>query len=170
MRFKEKWMNVRGHPSYEVSNIGNVRNKNTGHIKALRLTADGYKQVSLNTGGHGKSKSYLVHRLVADHFHEGDHSGLQVNHIDGDKQNNRVDNLEWCTGSQNVQHAYDNTLRRPSGGRGPISKIKIVETGEVFDNMAECAKAVNGDSGNICHVADKTHLTYHGYHYIRVKE
>ena len=121
--------------------------------------------MKLCTGEHGVGHSKTVHRLVADTFYDGDHSELQVNHIDGNKTNNFIANLEFVTGSANVKHAYDTGLRKPSGGRGPIRKIRIVETGQVFDNMGECARFVNGDSGNICKCVHDRSKTYKGYHY-----
>lgn len=159
------WLPVKGFPKYEINQYGDVRNKRTGHIKVPRVDSSGYFQVGLNNGVRGKNHSKTVHRLVADAFYDGEHEGYQVNHIDGNKQNNFIANLEFVTGSENVQHAYDTGIRVPSGGRGPIRKIRIVETGQVFDNMAECARFVGGDSGNICRCVKDPSKMYKGYHY-----
>ena len=161
----EVWLELREFPIYEINQYGDIRHKKTKHIKKTRTDAWDYKQVGLSKGEHGKSYHKTVHRLVADTFYDGDHEGLQVNHIDGNKQNNFIGNLEFCTGSQNVKHAYDTGIRRPSGGRGQIRKIRIVETGQIFDNMAEVAKFVNGDSGNISRCVRNQSKTYKGYHY-----
>lgn len=162
---RETWKTIEEFPIYEINKYGDIRNRRTLHVKKPRIDDWGYLQVSLNKGVHGRCHSKTVHRLVAKTFIEGDHSGLQVNHIDGNKLNNHVSNLEFVTGSQNVQHAYDNGFRKPSGGRGPIQRIRIVETGQIFDNMADCARYVGGDSGNICRCVHRPHTTYKGYHY-----
>lgn len=163
----EEWRDIEGYPSYEVSQEGRIRNKRTGYIKKPRVDGWGYHQVTLCRleDGHKASRSKTVHRLVANAFYEGDHSDLQVNHIDGNKTNNHISNLEFVTGSQNVQHAYDNHFRKPSGGRGPIRRVRITETGQIFDNMADCARFVGGDSGNLCRAAHDQTKTYKGYHY-----
>ena len=160
---KEVWLPVKDWPKYETNQYGDIRNRQTLHVKKPQEDNWGYYQVKLSDGK--KSHSKTVHRLVANTFFDGDHSNLQVNHIDGNKKNNFVGNLEFVTGSENVKHAYDTGIRKPSGGRGPIRRVMITETGQVFDNMPECAKFVHGDSGNICKcVHDKTR-TYKGYHY-----
>ena len=162
---KEIWMPVKEFPKYEVNQFGDIRNKRTLHIKKPREDNWGYHQVGLNNGVHGKTYSKTVHRIVADAFFDGEHSNLQVNHIDGNKQNNFIGNLEFVTASENVKHAYDSGIRKPSGGRGLIRNIRIIETGQVFDNMAECAKFVKGDSGNISRCVNNPTRTYKGYHY-----
>lgn len=161
----EVWLALKEFPAYETNQFGVIRNRKTGHVKKPRIDSSGYLQVSLNKGIRGQNHSKTVHRLVADTFYDGDHSNLQVNHIDGNKTNNFIANLEFVTDSENVQHAYDAGIRKPSGGRGPIRKIRIVETGQVFDNMAECARYVNGDSGNVCRCVNEPYRTYKGYHY-----
>lgn len=105
----EKWITIREHPNYEVSNRGNVRNKRNGYILKPQLNRkDGYHRVSLN------GKRYYVHRLVADAFFDGEHQEMDVNHIDGNRLNNDLTNLEWCTRKENIKHAYINGLKYPT--------------------------------------------------------
>lgn len=109
---EEIWKDVNLVPFNEthmISNYGKVKVKKTGRIIKQRFDKDGYYQVNLYCNGIEKTKK--VHRLVAltflaDEFKES----LVVNHIDGVKTNNFVDNLEWTTISGNTQHAYDNNL------------------------------------------------------------
>lgn len=101
---------------YEVSNLGRVKalkrkkncNKGWGWIKEhimKQTTANSeYYRVPLTNKEHIK-KYYLVHRLVAETFIENENSYPIVNHIDGNKLNNNVDNLEWCTYQENIKHA-----------------------------------------------------------------
>ena len=105
----EKWLTIRNHPDYEVNNLGDVRNKKTNRILKPQLNrTDGYYRVALN------GKRYYVHRLVADAFFDGDHDKIDVNHIDGNRLNNKLSNLEWCTRKENIRHAYINGLKYPT--------------------------------------------------------
>lgn len=109
MIMREIWLDIRDHPNYEVSNVGRVRNKKTNRLlKPVLNREGGYYRVSLN------GRRYYIHRLVADAFFDGDHRDMDVNHIDGDRLNNNLSNLEWCTRKENIQHAFINGLRYPS--------------------------------------------------------
>ena len=89
-----------------VSNMGRIRGKN-GKIRKTNVGSNGYQRV----GFHGGQTTLLVHRLVARAFCEGFEPDLQVNHKDGDKLNNVVENLEWVSGSENCKHAFSLGLR-----------------------------------------------------------
>ena len=162
---KEIWKDVYDFPNYQVSDLGRVRNKRTKNIKKTYLDNDGYEKVSLvKLDPIKKTYRKTVHRLVAESFLGGKHPTLQVNHINGVKNDNRLENLEWCTGSENVKHAYDSGLRKPSGGRGKIRRVQVIETGEIFDNLHECAKAIGSDSGNVSKHLHGMYDSVKGYH------
>ena len=102
---KEIWKDIEGYEGlYQVSNLGRVRN-----IRVLKPapTKDGYLRVCFSVCG--KTKGFLVHRLVAKAFIPNTQNS-EVNHIDGNKMNNSVGNLEWSTRSDNILHAYRNGL------------------------------------------------------------
>ena len=104
-----RWININDHPNYEVSNDGQVRNKRTGHIlKPLLNRENGYARVSLN------GQRCYIHRLVAQAFYDNSRTDMDVNHIDGNKLNNNIANLEWSTRKENVKHAYINGLKYSS--------------------------------------------------------
>ena len=105
----EAWAVCRDFPDYEVSSTGEVRrlthgiNAHPGRLVSQRKSGRGYMSVSL-TNAHGVRSTAMVHRLVATAF-VPHRRGSVVNHIDGDKLNNRSSNLEWCTPSENESHA-----------------------------------------------------------------
>ena len=97
----EIWTFVSGYDGkYAVSTWGRVKNGN--QILKPHVTPKGYLKVGLSKDG--KQKSYRVHRLVAQEFIPNPHNLLEVNHIDGNKQNNSVTNLEWVDGETNRMH------------------------------------------------------------------
>ena len=101
----EEWKNVIGYEGlYEVSNIGNVRNVRRNTLLKLSKTNYGYIQVYLYKNG--IRTGLKVHRLVAQAFIPNPDNLPQINHLDEDKTNNRVDNLEWCSHKYNVNYGH----------------------------------------------------------------
>lgn len=101
---REQWKPIDGFPNYQVSNRGRVMNLETGKVLKNRSNNHGYPYVALPKGD-GKSKNMLVHRLVAEAFIPNPLNLSQVNHIDENKRNNNVSNLDWVTASQNMRHS-----------------------------------------------------------------
>jgi len=133
---QEEWRPVVGYEeSHEVSNLGRVRSKtrmvertlsfNTskkamypykGKLMNFYITRKGYHRTALN------GKKHLVHRLVADAFISRVEGKTQVNHINGIKGDNRVENLEWCTNAENAQHAWKIGLNKGKTGWRKINR------------------------------------------------
>ena len=112
-----KWVKI--NDFIEVSNFGEV--KSHGKIIKGEITSGGYCRVHISHKG--VQYKFLVHRLVAEAFILNPNRLPEVNHIDGNKQNNSVDNLEWCTRSQNTSHAFKTGLRNYNGCKNPHSKL-----------------------------------------------
>ena len=104
-----------------------------------------------------------VHRLVADTFY-GRHDDLEVNHIDCNKLNNHVDNLEFCDRSTNTLHAFEHGLRKP---RGQI-RVRVAETGEEFESIRACGRATGCDQSEICACLNGKQKSVHGFHFEKI--
>src|SRR5690625_5086241 len=154
---------------YQVSRLGrikslarNFKRKKGGIVfvdECIRKpgkTHDGYSIINLMK--HGKSKSYRLHRIVAKHFIPNPENKPQINHIDGDKANNRVKNLEWVTQSENIRHAYSHGLIKiPKGNEHWASRSKkfnyrvlsneIIEAIEKRLESGEFQKSIAKDYG-----------------------
>ena len=114
-----------------IDKYGNIFNKNKVKLKTT-ITKNGYERFNTSR----PTKSFLVHRLVAEHFIENKENKPEVNHIDGNKLNNSVDNLEWVTRSENILHGFYNKL---------ISKNKNNLGEKHWRSIPIIAKNKNGD-------------------------
>lgn len=102
---EEKWKPCLNYENYEISNLGNIKNKNNKILKT-HFCNSGYKKIVLHNGKN-KRKTYTIHRLVMLTFKPNEiFEKATVNHKDGNKLNNNLDNLEWCTQKENLQHAF----------------------------------------------------------------
>lgn len=125
----EVWKPVKGCEKYAVSDRGRVRNEATGYVSNGRNSGHGYKKVTFWLNNVAVATEY-VHRLVADAFIPNPNGYKEVNHIDGDRTNNRVENLEWVTSSGNTEHAVETGALVPwNHKRTPIIATNI-HTGE----------------------------------------
>lgn len=136
----EIWKQIPRFSRYEASNLGNIRSinyKNSGNKKILKPSFyNGYAQTML-LNDDGKYKSILVHRIIAITF-IGD-SLLEINHIDGVKDNNKIENLEYVSHSENQLHAYKLLLQKPkigeSNGNSKLTEQQVIEIREYVSNF-----------------------------------
>ncbi|MFB5622875.1 MAG: NUMOD4 domain-containing protein [Nitrosarchaeum sp.] len=135
----EKWKIIKEYSNYAVSNYGRIKRHVSGSgtykgkILKLKTDKDGYKVFNISIGN-GLYKTLKVHRLVAIEFIKNPENKPQVNHKNGIKYINHTDNLEWCTISENLKHAFKNKLITPNcipqlGSKNHFAKLK---EGEVW--------------------------------------
>ena len=131
----ENWKTITDFEDYQISSFGNVKSIANAASKKERIlkpliTSNGYFRVALYKG----KKSYFksIHRLVAEYFIENSFNKEQVNHIDGNKLNNNVFNLEWCTYRENINHAIKNNLT-PQGERHWKSILTEQQVLEIYE-------------------------------------
>lgn len=127
---------------YIIDENGNVYRKLTPN-----RSPQGYLRLGLRSKG--IRKHFNLHRLVAQTFTPNPENKPFVNHIDGDKTNNRVDNLEWCNQSENMIHAYKTGLKRPSHPK-PVRQYTLEgEFVKEYPSREEAARRVNACGCNI---------------------
>lgn len=167
---KEIWKDIKGYEGlYQVSNIGRIKSfKRNESIMQPNDNGKGYLQVGLTKNG--KRSYFKIHRLVAEVFIPNPDNKPEVNHIDGNKKNNTVENLEWCTTKENCQH-------RQKTGLGNIeaatkAKYKSVlkydlKTGKILEEF-ESAKAAalslqSNKSDNVARVCRGERNSFKGF-------
>jgi len=170
----EQWKDIINYEGfYKISNFGNVKSvdryvnsKNgskslkIGRIKKAGVT-NGYRVVLLSK--FNKEKGFGVHRLVAMHFIENIKNKPEVNHKDGNRLNNHVDNLEWCTSSENSKHSYENKLQISRKGsdhhNAKISEKDVLEILKISSSgfcKKELAKRYNLSYGSIVRISNRS--------------
>ena len=141
----EIWRPINGHNGdYEISSTGIVRStermimtKNgirmlKGKVLRSKINKEGYQQITLTKAG--KSSTMYIHKLVANAFIPNPLNKLEINHINGIKSNNNIENLEWMTHSENIKHAYLHGLLKPK-----YKKVIDMCTGKKYNNAYEAA-------------------------------
>ena len=146
---------ISGFTKYHVTLCGRVVSLNNGKVRHLKYCShNGYDKKML-VSDYGESKTFLAHRLVMQAYKPNPNKLPFVNHIDGNKSNNRVHNLEWCTAKQNAEHAKKNGLLNPKklGEHYNANLVLDLETGIYYDSQKEFAFAKN-----IKYIAVKNHF------------
>ena len=167
----EEWKEINGYNGlYSISNVGRVRSyiqlKNNEIVKShvpkiiLPSLTNGYLGVSLISPKREKNR-VNIHRLVATHFIPNPEHKPQVNHKNGDKLDNSVENLEWVTASENQKHAYRTGLKKPNGAR------KVLRSdGEIFESAVSAGRAMGlKNGGHVSDVCNGKRRASGGYHF-----
>ena len=161
----EIWKDIQDYEGYyQISNLGNVRNVKTGKILVGDTNNIGYRRITLYSP---VKKRFFVHRLVALHFCSGYKENLVVNHIDGNKLNNRAENLEWITRSENDLHAYRLNLREkhPCTFKHKILAYdkKTLKFVKEYQNVQECSEDLKVARSNIYNCCNGKQKSCKGY-------
>lgn len=182
---KTIWLPIAGFEGeYEVSSDGQVRSmdrvrkyynsrynkmcsmKIRGRIRKPSISYDGYAEVHLQKSDSNKSYYARVHRLVASAFIPNPNNLPQVNHKDGNKLNNKVDNLEWVTAEDNTRHAIEKLHGFWMKKNSPTIRIKCLDEGIWFDSMQSAGKWAGGNSNNLI-IAMNKNKPYKGHVFLR---
>ena len=151
MNSLELWIDIDGYPGYQVSNKGRVRSSKTNNQK---LDENGYhilkahkrcEYLYVSLYQDGRIKNMLVHRLVAMAFIPNPNKHKYVNHIDEDKLNNNVKNLEWCTAIQNLKHSDIINKLLSAAHKSNEKKVLMYKDGAFvaeFDSITKAANAI----------------------------
>lgn len=130
MNLPEGTKEIPGYPGYHITKDGDVYSSRSGHLVKLssRISNSGYNSVTV-TDNNGKRTPQGIHRLLAMAFiPNNDVTKTEVNHINGEKDDNRLSNLEWTSHSENEQHKVDNFLT----DRTKPVKITVLDSGQVY--------------------------------------
>lgn len=162
MRIDEEWRPIFGtEETYWISNLGCVMSKKRGRTRILKPVriSNGYLTVDLSM--HNKHDKRLIHRLVAEAFIPNSDEFPEVNHIDEDKTNNCVYNLEWCTRKHN--HAYGSARERNAAPRRKVVLQIDPITGEIVAEYSSGAEAQRCVGSGVQMCLAKRSKTSHGY-------
>ncbi len=164
MPLRELWSEIEHFPNYLISSEGRLKNRTTGKLLNPSVRGRTSPYLRSNLCVYGCCSTQNIHVLVAEAFIGQVGAGFEVNHIDGNKLNNRVENLEIVTPSQNVIHAYSLGLRKPTN-----KKVRCIETGEVFDSYKAAAEHLGMSKQYVSMVMRGVVSHAKGYHFEAVE-
>ena len=158
--------------AYQISNLGNVKavSRSVKGYKSRYAVPTRMKKKTINSMGYevvglwkdNKQNLALIHRLVAEAFIENPNCYPEINHVDGNKLNNDISNLEWCDTRMNIDHAYRIGLTTRA------KKVKCVETGQIYRSQTQASMKLYGTRKNqsaIGAVALGKRKTHKGLHW-----
>lgn len=191
---EDLWKQLKDYPNYCVSQSGFIRRNDIPNetiikgtkcirhykskiLKPIFNKSNGYLSVYLKDQNN-KYKICYIHRLVAQTFIPNPENKREVNHIDGNKKNNCVDNLEWATREENIRHAFDNNLIKKENQssshnayKRPIVRLLNGKIVDKFGSIKEASKKLNIYAHTIKYacIYSQTHI-YKGYEYRLAKD
>lgn len=162
---KEEYKDIEGYENlYQVSNLGNVKSLNynrTGKERILKPIKDNNGYLFVTLCKEREHIKYSIHRLVAEAFISNSDNLPQVNHIDEDRTNNNVTNLEWCTAKYNSN--YGSRTERSALSRS--KQVMCIETGVAYPSSSEAARQLGFAQTNISRCCNGIRNTCGGFHW-----
>lgn len=166
---QEVWKDIEGYEGcYQVSNLGRVRNIKFNRMLKPSCDSDGYLIVVLSKGG--KHRTRTVHRLVAETFIRNKSGYPQVNHKDENKQNNCVENLEWCDSKQNCNYGTRNKKISKMVSKNVIQFSISGKRIKKWNSMTEASKVTGCDLSAISMCCNGKRRTTGGYQWKYAEE
>jgi hypothetical protein len=131
---KEQWKQIEGFPDYEISSHGKLWSNKRRRLLKESLNTAGYPQKYL--WNNRKKKLFRLHQLVMKHFGPPQPSpSHEINHIDAIRNNNDIENLEWCTHSENLKHGYKlGTVKKPPSPTIKLDEVAVKEIRDLADD------------------------------------
>lgn len=155
-----QWKTIPDYPNYECSTAGEIRNRLTKHLLKQSINQKGYKQICISVNG--IRKIIFPHRIVALTFIENKDNKQCVNHIDGNKTNNSVSNLEWVTPKENTVHAIKTGLQIKGTNK---KSVRCVETGVVYPSCIAAAEWLGVQDSWINQICNGKKKSAYGFHF-----
>lgn len=125
------WAIIKDFPNYKISKSGKIVNIRTGKLISISIHKQGYRVVRLWCKG--VSRLMKIYRLKAEAFIPNPENKREVNHLDGDRMNEKLKNLEWATPSENMKHAFKNGLAKGQFGKGSKHQLRKVSLEDIYE-------------------------------------
>lgn len=152
----EAWRNIKGFEGYQVSNMGRVKNIDRGSYLSLRTTQKGYLSIKLSKNG--VRTNFLVHRLVAEAFLPNPENKPYIDHINGIRDDNRIENLRWCTTKENNNNPIYKERKSNSQKYGDnVNSKKVIQynrEGQFLNLYDSISRAKENIGSNTRHISD----------------
>lgn len=168
---EEIWKDIKGYEGlYQVSNLGKIKSLNYNHTKKEKILKslkrkNNYLKIRLYKNK--KYNTYFIHRIVAENFILNENNLPIVNHIDGNPSNNCVNNLEWCTQKQNVQHSIITGLRKKMREYGNARIVGQYDLDnnliKIWDALIDIEKELGYNATSIWHCCNNKTKKSYGY-------
>lgn len=136
------WKEIINHPNYEINELGEIRNKTKGNLLTPFKTTNGYFRIRISN-----KSTYQLHYLIALHFIDNPNNYTEINHINGNKLDNFIENLEWSNRSLNMIHAYKKGLAKNSlidkkGENNYKAKLKNEDVSKIKQLLSQNVKQI----------------------------
>ncbi len=141
---KTIWKYIKGFSDYQIDNTGRIKSFKLGKIRILKPITNNHGYLRIELYKNKVAKAFSVHRLVSEAFIPNPENKPQVNHKDGNKLNNNVENLEWVTNNENYSHSVIKNLVSSHPKR-----VLCIEMNKVFTSITEASRILNIDRSNI---------------------